>query len=147
MCLLCVVDVYKPGPEFTFIIEFRTYDCNGILLYNAHPTFSDHVAVELKSGLVSPLASSTRATTQIYGLQNTVNLFSYNITYACNNFRSVLLLIMAVEKLQSLTHHLTMTLSVTETGTPSLLLSQGSRFPWWWTIVSLWMSSFPTRCT
>ena len=45
--------MYSPEETFSFFIEFRTYDCNGILLYTAGETATDFAALELKAGSVS----------------------------------------------------------------------------------------------
>ena len=54
------VDFYSPGETFSFFIEFRTYDCNGILLYTASQTTMDFAALELKAGSVSCILPETR---------------------------------------------------------------------------------------
>ena len=53
------VDFYSPGETFSFFIEFRTYDCNGILLYTASQTGTDFAALELTAGSVSCILHET----------------------------------------------------------------------------------------
>lgn len=49
---LDLVNNFYAGKRFTFSLDFRTYNCNGILLYVATPLYPDHVLLELANGRV-----------------------------------------------------------------------------------------------